>query len=80
MRPMEAVLKDVDRQGRIVLPAAWRKKHLRKGKVLLRERAGVLEVVPQEDVDLTKYFDAWEVDVKSDLSDWHGVRRELRKR
>ncbi len=77
---MEAGLKDVDRQGRVVLPAAWRKKHLRKGKVLIRERNGVLEVVPQQDVDLRKYFDAWEVDVKSDLSDWHGVRRELRKR
>ncbi len=77
---MRAAMKDVDRQGRIVLPASWRKKHLRGGKVLLRERGDVLEIVPQEKVDLTAYFDAVEVDLKAELSDWHAVRRELRKR
>jgi len=77
---MRIVLKDVDSQGRIVLPAAWRQKHLRGDKVLLRPRGDVLEVVPQKKVDLTAYFDAAEVDVKSDLGDWHGVRKELQKR
>jgi len=48
--------------------------------VLLRSKGDVLEIVPQDRVDLTKYFDAAEVDVDSDLSDWHSVRRELRKR
>lgn len=77
---MSVVLKDVDSQGRIVLPASWRKKHLRGGKVLLRPRGSILEVVPQDRVDLTKYFDAAEADVRADLSDWHAIRRELRKR
>jgi len=77
---MGIFLKDVDRQGRIVLPAAWRREHLRGGKVLLRSKGDVLEIVPQDRVDLTKYFDAAEVDVDSDLSDWHSIRRELRKR
>ncbi|HEY5538126.1 MAG TPA: AbrB/MazE/SpoVT family DNA-binding domain-containing protein [Thermoplasmata archaeon] len=63
------MVKDVDRQGRIVLHASWRKKHLRGGKVLLRPKGSILEIVPHEKVDL-----------KADLSDWHGVRRELRKR
>jgi len=74
------MLKEVDPQGRIVLPADWRRKHLRGDKVLLRPKGDVLEIVPQDKVDLTAYFDAADVDVKSDLSDWHGVRRELRKR
>jgi bifunctional DNA-binding transcriptional regulator/antitoxin component of YhaV-PrlF toxin-antitoxin module len=74
------MLKEVDSQGRIVLPAAWRKKHLRGDKVLLRPKGDVLEVVPRQKVDLTAYFDAVEVDVKSDLADWHGVRKELQKR
>jgi AbrB family looped-hinge helix DNA binding protein len=76
---MDVFLKNVDRQGRIVLPAEWRKKHLRGGKVLLRSKGDVLEIVPQNRVDLTKYFDAADVDIKSDLSDWHSLRKGLRK-
>ncbi|MBI4415665.1 MAG: AbrB/MazE/SpoVT family DNA-binding domain-containing protein [Euryarchaeota archaeon] len=77
---MRAVLKEVDKQGRIVLPAGWRKRHLRGNKVLVRAKEGVLEIVPHDDVDLTAYFDVAEADIKADLSDWHGVRRDLRKR
>lgn len=77
---MSAVLKDVDAQGRVVLPASWRKKHLKGNKVLIRARGEALEILPQGEVDLTVYFDVAEVDLKADLSDWHGVRRELRKR
>jgi len=77
---MQAVIKDVDEQGRVVLPAQWRKKHLKGRKVLLRSRGNVLEILPQGEVDLTAFFDAAEVDIKSDLSDWKKVRRELRKR
>ncbi len=76
---MRTVLKEVDKQGRIVLPASWRKR-LKVRKVLLRERGEVLEVVPQGEVDLTAYFDTAEVDIQADLADWHAVRRELRKR
>jgi len=74
------VLKGVDGQGRIVLPASWRRKHLRGGKVLLRERGDALEVIPLDPVDLTAYFDRAKVDLRADLSDWRGVRRDLRKR
>lgn len=77
---MEALLKEVDAQGRVVLPASWRKKHLKGRKVLIRSKGEGLEILPQEEVDLTAYFDAAEVELKSDLSDWHGVRKELRKR
>ncbi len=77
---MEAVMKEVDRQGRIVLPARWRKKHLQGGKVLLRTRGDVLEVVPQKKVDLTAYFDAAEADLGPDLTDWRSVRRHLRRK
>jgi bifunctional DNA-binding transcriptional regulator/antitoxin component of YhaV-PrlF toxin-antitoxin module len=77
---MQIVLKGVDSQGRIVLPAAWRKKYLKGDKVLLRPKGDILEVVPREKVDLTAFFDAAEADVKSDLSDWHAVRKELQKR
>jgi len=77
---MRAVLKEVDEQGRIVIPASWRKKHLRGRKVLLRPKGDVIEILPQDRVDLTAYFDAAEADLRADLADWHSVRRELRKR
>jgi bifunctional DNA-binding transcriptional regulator/antitoxin component of YhaV-PrlF toxin-antitoxin module len=77
---MHAVLKEIDDQGRIVIPAEWRKKWLRGKKVILRSRGEVLEILPRENVDLTAFFDRVEVDTKADLSDWHAVRRELRKK
>ncbi len=77
---MQAILKEVDRQGRIVLPAQWRKKHLKGRKVILRTRGDILEVLPQGDVDLSTFFDAAEADIRSDLGVWRKVRRELRKR
>src|SRR3970040_2364183 len=77
---MRVVLKKVDRQGRIVLPASWRKTPLGVDAVLLSPREGPREILPQEAVDLTAYFDAVEVDLEADLADWHGVRRGLRKR
>ena len=76
---MRAILKEIDEQGRIVIPAEWRKKWLRRNKVILRRRGEVLEIVPCKEVDLTAFFDRAEVDTKADLSDWHSLRRELRK-
>ena len=77
---MKPVLKKVDQQGRVVIPASWRKEHLRGDTVLIRPRGKALEILPQEEVDLTAYFDTADVDLKADLADWHAVRRELRKR
>ncbi len=75
---MKAVIRSVDRRGRIVLPAEWRKKHRVSRRVLLRTKGDVLQIVPS-DVDLTAFFDRAVVDVKADLTDWHAVLRELRK-
>ncbi len=77
---MRAVLKEIDKQGRIVIPAEWRKKWLRGNKVVLRNRGEVLEILPHEKVDLTAFFDRAEVDTRANLSDWHAVRRDLRKK
>lgn len=77
---MKPMVKKVDSQGRIVLPASWRKKHARGDLVLVRPKGDTLEILPRDAKDLTAYFDAAEVDLNGDLADWHGVRRELRKR
>jgi len=39
----------------------------------------LVEIRPFTKFDLSKYFDRVEVDLKSDLSDWHKVRKELQR-
>ena len=74
-----AVVRELDKQGRIVIPKEWREKYARKGKLVVRLEKGEIRMTPVATVDLTEYFDFIEVDLKSDLSDWHSVRKELRR-
>ncbi len=76
---MKVVVKEVDRQGRITIPKSWRDRYLKEPKVVMKIGDGFIEIVPKKEPDLTRFFDSVEVDVECDLSDWHGVRRELRK-
>ncbi|RJS74787.1 AbrB/MazE/SpoVT family DNA-binding domain-containing protein [Candidatus Bathyarchaeota archaeon] len=75
---MEMVIKSIDRQGRLVIPKKWREKVLGGDKVILVLKDDLIELRPYKGVDLTAYFDSIEVELKSDLSDWHSVRKELR--
>ncbi len=73
-------VKAIDNQGRIMLPKAWRDRYLKDKKAIISQKGDVIEIRPFEKTDLTKFFDSIEVDVKSDLSDWHEVRKELRRK
>ena len=76
---MEMVIKDVDEQGRVIIPKELRKKYKIREKVIIRSGEGKIELIPLEEKELTKYFDFATADIKSDLSDWHKIRKELRK-
>ena len=76
---MKVEVKDVDGQGRVVIPKEWRDKHLKNGKAVLVLKEDLIEIRPVKRVSLTDYFDRVEVDIKSDLSDWRKVRKELRR-
>lgn len=71
------IIKDLDRQGRLVLPKDWREKYAKNGKVILKIEKDIVIIKPYKLVDLTEFFDKIEVDIKSDLADWKSVRREL---
>jgi bifunctional DNA-binding transcriptional regulator/antitoxin component of YhaV-PrlF toxin-antitoxin module len=73
-------VKTVDPQGRIMLPKTWRDRYLKDKKAVVSQKGAVIEIRPFEDIDLTKYFDIIKVDLKADLSDWHKVREELRRK
>ena len=71
------IIKEVDKQGRLVLPKNWREKYIRRGKIIMKIEGDTITIKPYELADLTEFFDRIEVDVKSDLADWKSVRREL---
>jgi len=75
---MEVEIKTLDSQGRIILPKNWRDRYLKDKKAVITQKGDLIEIRPFEEIDLTKYFDSIEVDLKTDLSDWHKVREELR--
>ena len=77
---MEVEVKTVDTQGRIMLPKMWRDRYLKGKKAVILQKGELIEIKPFEEIDLTKYFDSIEVDLKADLGDWHKVREELRRK
>ncbi len=59
------------------MPKEWREKYAKRGKVVLKIENDTTIIKPYELADLTEFFDKIEVDIKSGLSDWKSVRREL---
>jgi bifunctional DNA-binding transcriptional regulator/antitoxin component of YhaV-PrlF toxin-antitoxin module len=76
---LEVEIKAVDSQGRIILPKSWRDRYLEGKKAIVSFKGDTIEIRPLTKGDLTKYFDKVDVDIKSDLSQWHKVRKELRR-
>jgi len=75
---LEVEVKTVDNQGRIILPKNWRDRYLKGKKAIVSYKGDIIEIRPFTNTDLTKYFDKVDVELKSDLADWHKVRKELR--
>ncbi len=76
---LDVVVKEVDEQGRVVIPKEWRRRLLKDRRVIMKLGERSIEVLPANEFNLTNFFNSIEVDVESDLSDWHSLRRELRK-
>lgn len=74
----ELEVKEIDGQGRIVIPQEWRKR-LKTRKVVMRLKGGSIQITGFRQEDLTRYFDIGTVDVDASLDDWHAVRREVRR-
>jgi bifunctional DNA-binding transcriptional regulator/antitoxin component of YhaV-PrlF toxin-antitoxin module len=77
MQEQIEIKNEVDKQGKLVLPKEWRERYLKSREVVMRFKGAVIEIMPYVKVDLTKYFDSVEADIKADLSDWQSVKREL---
>ncbi len=71
------IIKELDRQGRLVLPKHWRERYAKDGKIILKIEEDTIIIKPYKLADLTEFFDKIEADIKSDLANWKSVRREL---
>jgi len=69
--------RSVDSHGRISLPSDWRKKYLEQDEVIIIRREDELIIKPKKTRPLSDFFDSVDVDLKSDLSDWYKVKKEL---
>ncbi|MBO3803990.1 MAG: MraZ N-terminal domain containing protein [Candidatus Brockarchaeota archaeon] len=73
------VIKKVDSQGRISLPAEWRKEVLGDSKEVCMFREGEFLVVrPKREPDLVRHFDSIAVDVEAEtFGDYHRLKNAL---
>jgi hypothetical protein len=82
MATIESILDQRDRRmERILIPKKWQNEQLKSAKVLLKlVDDNLFEIRADSNLDLTKYFDIIEIDMKSLLFDWHSLRKEIRRR
>ncbi|MBC8274632.1 MAG: MraZ N-terminal domain containing protein [Chloroflexi bacterium] len=75
---MQVEERSIDSQGRISLPADWRREHLEQTEDVIIVRHGEdLIIKPKKTEKISTFFDSVEVDLENDLSDWHAIKREL---
>mgnify|MGYP001605392556 FL=1 len=72
---MKVLEKSIDPEGRILLPKGWRERHGKE--VIIVETEDFIKIVPKKRKKFTEFFDSAKVDIKSPLSDWHAVKKEL---
>lgn len=72
-------IKRIDKFGRVLLPLKWRKKYLKKTRLITMEiRGKELVIRPLETPDLTSFFDSIEVDVDPEVfEDYNKLKKAL---
>jgi bifunctional DNA-binding transcriptional regulator/antitoxin component of YhaV-PrlF toxin-antitoxin module len=75
----EVVVKKLDAQGRVAIPAAWRR-GWKSGKVILVRRRGKIELSPVEPIPPSSLFDSIEIVDNVDFTDSHSLKRALLER
>lgn len=69
--------KKVDKQGRFVLPADWRKAELNETREMyVFKKEGYLKIVPKRRIDLTAFFDKADLDVDF-IDDWKEFEKKF---
>jgi len=73
---VEAVVKEVDPQGRISIPINWRK-GWKSRKLVLRRQGDRIEIIPIEPTPPSELFDSVEISENVDFTDPHSLKKAL---
>ena len=73
----ESVIKSIDTQGRLIIPAEMRR-GWKSDKVILTKENGTIRIIPLESKPPSFFFDSIQIDENVDLSDSHAVMKALR--
>lgn len=74
---MSITVRKVDDQGRVVIPAKWRRKQLKKSKhVLIIEENDAIRIIPIETLDLTEFFDTVDLGVDK-IGAWDAFEKQF---
>ena len=72
---MEIIERNIDPEGRILLPKRWREQHGKK--LALIQIENYIRIIPMEKQKLSDLFGKVKIDLKAKLSDWAAVEKEL---
>ena len=72
----KVVVRRLDPQGRVAIPADWRAEW-KSERVVLTWKKRRVEVAPMEPIDPTSLFDSIPVSDKVDFTDPHSLRKAL---
>jgi len=74
----ESVVKTIDSQGRLIIPAEMRK-NWKSDKVMVIKENDEIRIVPLETLQPSEFFDSIKVDDDLDLTDSHTIMKALRR-
>jgi bifunctional DNA-binding transcriptional regulator/antitoxin component of YhaV-PrlF toxin-antitoxin module len=75
----EAVVKTIDSQGRLIIPAEMRKAW-KSDKVMVIKDNNEIRIVPLETLRPSELFDSLKIDDDLDLTDSHIIMKALRRK
>ncbi len=73
---VEIVVKEMDSQGRVSIPARWRKS-FKSRKLALIKRGNMIEIVSVEALPPSALFDSIKVSEHVDFTDSHALKKTL---
>ncbi len=72
----ESTIKEINSQGRVSIPAKWRREWKSRKLVLIKRDDEKIELFPLEDArPLSDFFDSIKVSGDADFTDTHSLKR-----
>ena len=75
----ESVVKTIDSQGRLIIPAQMRKAW-KSDKVMVIKENNEIRIIPLDTLQPSELFDSIKIDDDLDLTDSHTIMKALRRK